>query len=510
MAIIEDFSINNVSRVVTHISGTTVYTVNQLYSFIQDTFDEISNMSFTVPMSAQTPTEYTLINSWFIPNDTFKYLKGGAIQTSGWDANTNSNGIYVFRHTVSGYVNCVPSDVGSVVSDGTHTGILLDYDNTLRKWWVRRVDGTAWMGNAYVVSGTGSGILDSVTTGENTYSNIYTLGLLDPSVTNMLYIEQINPELTNNQIAGYWPDGHIDLLIQVKECGTYINSGNLTVFCREYGNLYSHFTANVSAGGRNPIPLSTSVDDNHKTPKSVVQTWDDVTITFGNVYRDLGDGRGMKEYDIVVDCGLRNNINEVYERLQYVTMRDSGVSLYGALGQFFTSDDVADAVNTFAPFGSYAGGKFFGRQGLFLTNIPANDINNVELTESLGTKGSYPFTAAGSLVFNPILQNDINAKYTMFFTTNPAGNYGTIDAVIVKDSFGNPITGKINGRSSVGWTFDYSFNNQGGRTANTDANVTIFVMGIASGYYNVVNTTITKAIDQNLSVSVTQENNYAN
>src|SRR3989344_5350698 len=45
---------------------TTTYTTRALYSFIQDTFDEVTQLDDTVPMSAQTPTEFTLINDWFI------------------------------------------------------------------------------------------------------------------------------------------------------------------------------------------------------------------------------------------------------------------------------------------------------------------------------------------------------------------------------------------------------------------------------------------------------------
>ena len=41
-------------------------------------------MQYSVPMSAQTPTQYTMINGWFIDDESVKALYGGSIQTSGW------------------------------------------------------------------------------------------------------------------------------------------------------------------------------------------------------------------------------------------------------------------------------------------------------------------------------------------------------------------------------------------------------------------------------------------
>lgn len=510
MAIIDDFSFDTDNRVIRHGSGSVVYSVNQLYSLVQDTFDEISNLSFTVPMSAQTPTEYTLQASWFMPDELFKYLKGGAVKTEGLDASTSVTGVYVINHTTTGYFNCVPTDIGRVVSAGGTSGRLLDYNNTLRKWWVRRYIGTSWVGVASVVGGSGSGAIATVSTGENLYANIYTLGLLEPTTTNTLYVQQINPELTNNQIVQYWPTGHIDILVKVKESSTPVDAGVLKVFCREYTDLYSHFAVDVSSGGRNPIPLGTADDSNNQTAPATVQTWNDVTITFGAITRDLGDGNGPQPYGVEVDCGSRVSVQQVYERLKLVSSRNSGVGLSGALGQFYRSANNSYVENVPAPFGSFAGGKFFGARGVFLKNVPASDINNVEFLDSNNTKRKYPFTSSGSFLVNSVLQNDPNAFYTVFFTTNPSGNYGTNDAVIVNSSVGVPLTGKVNGSASIPWSFDYTFNTQGGRTPNTDATITIFAIGKATGYYTTVNTTITQATGQNFTLAVTPEQNYAN
>ena len=113
---------------------TTVYTVRALYSFIQNTFDELGQMDDTVPMSAQTPTEFTMINGWFIDDESTKYLSGGAISTSGYN-----NEIRILTLAAGGYTSAVVTDIGKIVVGGTTTdsGKLLHYNNTTRKWWVR-------------------------------------------------------------------------------------------------------------------------------------------------------------------------------------------------------------------------------------------------------------------------------------------------------------------------------------------------------------------------------------
>ena len=70
----------------------TVYTVNQVYSALQDHFDELNQMDDGTPMSAQTPTEYTIgkidpgdTEPWFLDQTSTEFLSNGAVQTSGWD-----------------------------------------------------------------------------------------------------------------------------------------------------------------------------------------------------------------------------------------------------------------------------------------------------------------------------------------------------------------------------------------------------------------------------------------
>lgn len=57
----------------------TVYTVNEFYSFLQDTFDEPENMKYDIPIEAKSKTEFSLINGWIIDEEGRKFLKGGTL-----------------------------------------------------------------------------------------------------------------------------------------------------------------------------------------------------------------------------------------------------------------------------------------------------------------------------------------------------------------------------------------------------------------------------------------------
>lgn len=276
MAIGDDFTIDYVNRRIYHSSGTTVYTVNELYSWLMDVFDELDQMDDTVPMSAQTPTEYTLINGWFIDDagthySTIKYLKGGAIKTSGWKHPDNPQGIRILTFQQSGYVNCVPSDMGKTVVGGTtgHTGVLLAYDNTRRKWWIRCNSASDTFNQSETITisgGTGQGTTTGASsTGETLWANVYTLGTIETNPYGQIYIFQAGERIEEWSNLSNWDRGHIDVLIKVKECDQLIDNGKVTVYLRQSGDLFDHFEIDLSAGGRNAVPLSTSDDLNEDT-----------------------------------------------------------------------------------------------------------------------------------------------------------------------------------------------------------------------------------------------------
>jgi len=248
--------------------GETVFSVNALYSHLQDTFDELGQMDDKVPMSAQTPTDYTIINSWFVDEVSLKYLTGGALKSDGW-----ATGEIIQQLLPTGYTDAVASDLGKVVTeaDTGDTGTLLFADNTRKKWWIKPdVAGVAGdyfddAGSAYAITaGTGAGTSTAPSTsGENLWANVYTLGTIQTSPSPQIYIFQNGASISEWSTLSNWDRGQIDVLLRVKEAGSEIDGANITVFARQGGNSYDHFSIDLTSGGRNAVPLSTATDLNY-------------------------------------------------------------------------------------------------------------------------------------------------------------------------------------------------------------------------------------------------------
>jgi len=555
MAIADDFTIDYVNQRIYHSSGSTVYTLNQLYTYFTLTFDDDVQMDDLPPMSAQTPTAFTMENGWFMDEISLRYLNGGSLTTLGWSASTYDNGIRLLTFGVT-YTDAIATDIGKPIVGGTtsSTGTLLYYDNTLKKWWVRTnttADTFNQAESITITGGTGTGTTTGASvTGENTWANIFTLGTLADNSQIYLYQDsaEITPWWTLNPTDAMDGLGHIDVLVLVKEAGTLIDYGYVTVFARQYSTLYDHYTADLSTGARTPIPLATFTDSNNETGyrtftgASGVGTFVEgeiiydatfamegivtavagteaapeityylfkypltdfvdttaitgytsgatctvsgspsdygpaalagITITFGATSEDLTNGHGAQPYDCIIDCN-DTPLSEIYEYLKYVTRygetstlngttgesyigvgeirlpytaqsgnftegltvtsaggatgvivadHDSGTTgtliLRDVTGTFVATESITDTSTGAAtagtpetisptkqsPFGTFAGGKFFGARGVWLTNVPAADANNYQLIDSTNTTQIPPMSI--TLTVNGIIADD--------------------------------------------------------------------------------------------------------
>lgn len=189
-------------------SGTSVNVIrsaNALYTYLQDTFDELGALDDQVPMTAQVADgQYTLVNSWQIPDLSMRFLASGAIKTS------DNNCIWTNYQTLG-----TIEDVGDkgFYNDATcptpQPNIYIEQDGSvLRQDWLE--------GNIDV--------LIKVKTKKDT-----------------TYITPATPGL-----------------------GQLINNGTVTIFSREYLNTYDHFQTST-IGGTAPIPLNTKNDSNNDT-----------------------------------------------------------------------------------------------------------------------------------------------------------------------------------------------------------------------------------------------------
>jgi len=167
---------------------------------------------------------------------------------------------------------------------------------------------------------------------------------------------------------------------------------------------------------------------------------------------------------------------------------------------------------------------------LFIDDLDSNDINNATFNDHAGNAQTFPFTSAGSLVFNPNLTNDDNSKYWLFFTNDDAGDnlvrdYGTENAIIVNSSTDIPITGFVNaaggaqhsggvrttdsGSTSISFTYAYATNVQrGAGSTSTTAPVTLVAIGAPTAQFVIASGNITNATGITISAVAALERNY--
>jgi len=270
---------NRQKRIVWTGSSTGTRTVNQLYSALQDLFDELTQMDDGVPMSAQTPTEYTIgiidagdKDPWFIDRTTVEHLTGGALKTSSWQRVTGSN-VGIVK-VVCNNTSIVADDIGLDIThaDGD-AGTLLDVKGTGSGsiLWIRpdsyaaandwdSTSGTITCNTTHTATQTAA----AVSSGESLWSNIYTLGTIESNTH--IYINQNGSNLVAyKSTTDWWSDGHIDILVNVKEMGVETDEGYISVLARQYSKTYSYYIVDLTNGGRNPIPLQTGNDLDNQT-----------------------------------------------------------------------------------------------------------------------------------------------------------------------------------------------------------------------------------------------------
>jgi hypothetical protein len=135
----------------------------------------------------------------------------------------------------------------------------------------------------------------------------------------------------------------------------------------------------------------------------------------------------------------------------------------------------------------------------------ATEANNGIWQLTGAPSGSGPWTAAVTRVDDKQPVNEA-AGATVSMDKNPINSP---DAIIVQNNSDVDITGTISG-SPVTFDFDYDGNVQGGRTAGTDAVITLRAIGLSTAQFVETTGTIIRATGQSFSLVSALERNYEN
>ena len=295
MAIQDDFTIDYVDKRITYTTAfaddrpPSIYTVNELYSFLQDEFDEPAQMDDEIPMSAQTPTQFTMLYPWFIDNESVKALYGGSLQTSNW-TKSGTEGITALRWQDAPTNAPDEGELGTTLTGGTSgaTGVMLKVDATRQIVWVRNTSAAQFANNENV-TGTDTDFQTMTEagfqTGESIWPNLFSVGSLQTETE--IYIGQEDDQLGGTayhdadadskferrieKLDEWWDSdvdfatgspnllggaGHFDILVLTQELGTLIDGGRLFAGARQFTKIYSHFELTANATGNFVVPFA--------------------------------------------------------------------------------------------------------------------------------------------------------------------------------------------------------------------------------------------------------------
>jgi hypothetical protein len=494
--------------------STDGVTLKALYSFCKEEWkNDASLIPFEFPFVPITDESFELVSGWDFANDASRYL----IRTAGW-AVKNTSG------------------------------------NTTQEW---------------------AGIV----------------GLGSIEANDQLYFDQ-GAGATNVQLQGQVNQA-VQTLDDPNGDGVYTDGfdrrAQFDLYVREQAQIYgkSDLAAIGVTGNMQPIayrfPLQTSSDSKVTVSDNDIDTlspYTGMSVTFYATSQSRDIAGTTYQFGIIVDAngGTAEQVYQWMQRqLRKTTDIDAGTS--GQLGNLTDqfAEFVGDNLYTLLVTNDQGGGG-----GVYIDNIQLVDINRYFFCDNAGNVHTAAFVAVATLDFNGNLENDAAAIWRMFYTTNPGGNFGTSNAIIVHgsdevvgtdisftspdlinssttdfttafavdeyihvqgttsndgyykiaavtanqielveqtistESSGTSFTitqaamGDVSGQDFVEVSFDYDNNTQGGRTANTDADVTVVAIGLSTGQYVAVESTIARSKENSISLVAPLERNYQN
>lgn len=140
---------NNRKQITWTGSSTGTRTLNELYSALQDLFDEPAQMDDLVPIRADTPDIYRMIAQWFIDDVTVQHLTGGSLFSNGWVDGTDEHVLQIGYDPAA--TEFSSADIGRNIVGVTSgdEGTLLDFNTDRNLLWIRPDDPAVSTGDEF-------------------------------------------------------------------------------------------------------------------------------------------------------------------------------------------------------------------------------------------------------------------------------------------------------------------------------------------------------------------------
>ena len=139
-------------------------------------------------------------------------------------------------------------------------------------------------------------------------------------------------------------------MLQVRSSGTDIDGRRLIGMNREFNYTYGEFKINGTSRGVNVLALTHTSDLNNQTAAGTVSGWTNITNTEG--YRAIDvNGDSSDEYYYSEWNRDTQSINDLYERIKWLTRRGTSSTVYGLNGDLFRG--ITHEINVDTPTGTF-------------------------------------------------------------------------------------------------------------------------------------------------------------
>lgn len=337
------------------------------------------------------------------------------------------------------------------------------------------------------------------------YAGVITLGSLE-SDDQVYYQQAVGGASTNivltgpvNQAVQIYSDPNGD----GSTADGFDRRSVLNLFVREWQQTYAKSTLSDIGVSQMTyqayrFPLTSSADLKVTHTESAVSTnapYTGINITYYGTNQNRTIGGTAYPFRIIIN-GNNATAEQIYEKVQYQLRQNSDIDAGAGTVTGKTANDLL----------YFVGDTLKTRQGVYIDNYNTNDINRIVFTDQNGIERTFPYVATLTLNFGANLVNDPAAVYRVFFSSG----YGTASAITVNDKDAVAMSGTVSGQASITKTFDYDGNVQGGRTAGTDANITVVAIGLSTGQYVSATGTIQRSNANSVSLVASLERSYAN
>jgi hypothetical protein len=337
---------------------------------------------------------------------------------------------------------------------------------------------------------------------ERQYVGIVSLG--DVNAGAQLYYQKID----GGTLANFTFTDEVNEGIQVFGDTSNGNFDSRTYFkgyVREQGKKYKDSIladTGKTGTGANIVNLLLSNEDDLKIQDSDINVaanapYTSINVTYYATDQNRTIGGVSYPFRTIID-GANATAEQIYTKVQYLLRQATDI------------DSGAGTVTgkTASLLLNFVGDTLITTTGVYIDNYNANDINRLVFTDKNGVTRTEPFTATGTLNFNSFLTSGSTGYYRMYFTDlSGVQDYGLAGAITVNNASGVGIFGTITS-ASIAFTFAYDSNVQGGRTAGTDAAVTVVAGNKGSAKPVVTTYTITRATGQGISLVAENDRAY--